>query len=238
MPHVVRFLVAGLLFPAGTAFSQSEPGATAEPRDAAWLKRHEGFVAEAKNGGIDVLFVGDSITDAWRTEPALAIWKERFAPLKAANFGISGDRTQHVLWRLRNGELQGITPKVLVLLIGTNNIGQARPEPPASAVAGIKAILKEVKDRSPRTKMLLIAVFPRGEKPDHPHRAAVKEINTSIKSLDDGGKSVRYLDIEEKFVEPDGTISKEIMPDFLHLSGKGYAIWADAIREPLVELLK
>jgi len=219
---------------------QAQPGETPAPKTGGWAKRHEAFVDEAKKGGFDVLFTGDSITDGWRNNPQKKIFDATFGPLKPANFGISGDRTQHVLWRLQNGEFEGLTlPKVVVLMIGTNNIGQKdNPEPAASAVAGIQAILKEIRKKSDHTKILLLGVFPRGEKADHPLRAAVKEINDAIAKLDDDGKVVKYLDIGDKFLQPDGSILKEIMPDFLHLSEKGYHIWADAIKEPLVELLK
>jgi lysophospholipase L1-like esterase len=221
------------------AFLQDQPGATPAPKTGGWVKRHEAFVEEAKKGGFEVLFQGDSITDAWRNGAAKKIWDATFAPLKAANFGISGDRTQHVLWRLQNGEFEGLTlPKVVVLMIGTNNIGQKDPEPAASAIAGIEAIVGEVHKKSPKTKILLLGVFPRGEKPDHPLRATIKEINAAAAKLDDGGKTLKYLDIGEKFLQPDGALTKEIAPDFLHLSEKGYQIWADAIKEPLVEILK
>jgi lysophospholipase L1-like esterase len=220
---------------------QDQPGAQPAPKEGGWVKRHEAFVEEAKKGGFDVLFMGDSITDAWRNGAQRKIWEANFAPLKAANFGISGDRTQHVLWRLQNGEFEGLTlPKVVVLMIGTNNIGQTKPppEPAASAIAGIQAIVKEIHKRSATTRILLLGVFPRSEKPDHPHRATVKEINEAAAKLDDGGKTLKYLDIGEKFLQSDGSISKEIMPDFLHLSEKGYQIWADALKEPLAALLK
>src|SRR5262245_27654331 len=219
---------------------QDQPGEKAAPKTGGWVKRHEAFVEEAKKGGFDVLFAGDSITDGWRNNPQKKIFDATFGPLKAANFGISGDRTQHVLWRLQNGEFEGLTlPKVVVLMIGTNNIGQKEnPEPAASAAAGIQAIVKEIHKKSATTKILLLGVFPRGEKADHPLRATVKEINAAAAKLDDGGKTLKYLDIGEKFLQPDGTLTKEIAPDFLHLSEKGYQIWADAIKEPLAELLK
>ena len=218
---------------------QDQPGEKAVPKTGGWAKRHEAFVEEAKKGGFDVLFTGDSITDGWRNNPQKKIFDATFGPLKPANFGISGDRTQHVLWRLQNGEFEGLTlPKVVVLMIGTNNIGQKDPEPPESAVAGIQAIVKEIRKKSDHAKILLLGVFPRGEKADHPLRAQVKAINAAAAKLDDEGKSVKFLDIGEKFLQPDGSILKEIMPDFLHLSEKGYQIWADAIKEPLAELLK
>ena len=208
------------------------------PRDANWMKRHDSFLAIAKKGNVEVLFLGDSITDAWRNA-GKKLFEERFLPLKAANFGVSGDRTQHVLWRLQNGEFDGITPKVVMLMIGTNNIGQAQgAEPPESAAAGVKAILKEIHGKSPKTKVLLLAVFPRGEKPDDAKRKAVQAINAEISKLDDGGKTVQFLDLGPKFLHPDGTIPKETMPDFLHLTPKGYEIWADAVKEPIAKLLK
>ena len=227
--------IALLLF---VLLAQELPGAKAAPKDANWVKRHEGFAAEAKKGDCDLLFLGDSITDGWRGKPK-AIFEAAFGAYKPLNFGISGDRTQHVLWRIQNGEMEAIKPKAAVLMIGTNNIGQSKdPEKPESAIAGIQAIVAEIHKRCATTKVLLLGVFPRGEKPDNAFRAQIKEINAAVSKLDDGGKTVQFLDIEQKFVAADGTISKEIMPDFLHLSEKGYQIWADAIKEPLAKLLK
>jgi len=216
-----------------------------EPRDPNWVKRHDGFVQIAKQGGVDVLFVGDSITDGWRRLErggGKATWDREFAPLKAANFGISGDRTQHVLWRLENGELEGLKPKAVVLMIGTNNTGFERDNTtprntPAETVEGVAAILKKLRAAQPQAKILLLAVFPRGEKPDHPQRLQVNEINRGIAKLADG-KAIRFLDINATFLTADGTLPKEIMPDFLHPAEKGYELWAAAIKEPLAALLK
>lgn len=216
-----------------------------EPRDPKWVKRHEGFVEIAKQGGVNVLFVGDSITDAWRNESERGgkkIWDREFAPLRAANFGISGDRTQHVLWRLQNGEAEGISPRAVVLMIGTNNTGfepdkvTPRNTPPQIA-AGVTAVVDLLKAKFPQAKILLLAIFPRGEKPDHPQRQQINEINRTIAKLHDN-RRVFFLDIGPKFLAPDGTLPKEIMPDFLHPNQKGYEIWAAAIREPLARLLK
>jgi lysophospholipase L1-like esterase len=214
-----------------------------EPREGNWIKRHEGFVEIAKQGGVDVLFIGDSITDAWRNEKGgKAVWDAQFAPLRAANFGIGGDRTQHVLWRLQNGELDGIKPKAVVLMIGTNNTGFERDNStprntPAETAAGVTEIVKYLRAKQPQAKILLLAVFPRGEKPDHPQRKQVAEINTVIAKLHDG-KNVHFLDIGKQFLAADGTLPKEIMPDFLHLTPDGYARWAAAIKDPLAKLLK
>jgi lysophospholipase L1-like esterase len=192
-------------------------------------KRHLGFVEIAKKGGVDVLLLGDSITDGWRGKKA---YTEHFEPLKAANFGIGGDRTQHVLWRLKNGELEGITPKVCMLMIGTNNGGDSAED----VVAGIAAIVKEIHGKSPSTKVLLLGIFPRGEKPN-PGREKNDKVNAAIAKMDDGGKTVKYMDIGAKFLNEDKSISKEIMPDFLHLSQKGYEIWAEAVLPTVKELL-
>ncbi len=203
--------------------------------------RHEGFVALAKKGGIELLFLGDSITDAWGGEghsPNAAgaqLFEKEFLPLKAANFGIGGDRTQHVLWRLQNGELDDIKPKVVMLMIGTNN-SNGTDNTAEEIAEGVTAIVKEIHKKSPETKVLLLGIFPRGPKPN-PQRDKLKAVNAVIAKLDDGGKTVKYLDIGDKFLEPDGTLSKDIMPDYLHLSPKGYQIWTDAVKGPIEELM-
>jgi lysophospholipase L1-like esterase len=194
---------------------------------------HQALNAEAKKGGIDLLFVGDSITMAWKST-GRGIWDERFKPYNAANFGLGGDKTEHVLWRLQNGNLEGIKPKVIVLLIGTNNVGRITAQELAE---GVTANVNEITKRLPETKVLLMGILPRGEKADHPHRLQVNEVNATISKLDDG-KRIFFVDIGNKLLQPDGTISKEAMPDLLHLSGTGYQIWADAIREPIAKLMK
>ena len=230
-----------------TALGQDtpNPATKAVPRDEKWMARHESFVKRAKQGDVDVLFLGDSITQGWEGG-GKAAWKETFEPLKAANFGIGGDRTQHVLWRITEGkELEGINPKVAVVMIGTNNSGSDTPDQIAE---GVTAIVKELRKQRPETKVLLLGVFPRSTKPgkdykDTPKIAVtdlqpkVKQINDRIAKLDDG-KTVKYLDIGARFLEADGGLSREVMPDYLHLSPKGYAIWAEAIKGPVTDMLK
>jgi lysophospholipase L1-like esterase len=235
-PHF-RFRIGFLVLIATVALANTaiEP----VPRDEKWVARHEGFVAQAKQGGIDLLFLGDSITDGWRTR-GKEVWEREYAPLKAANFGIGGDRTEHVLWRLRNGEAEGFQPKLVVLMIGTNNTGFERDgktprNTTPEVIEGITAVVHELRGKFPAAQILLLAVFPRGEK-DSMQRAQVGEINKVISKLDDGAH-VHYLDIGAKFLEADGTLPKEIMPDLLHPNEKGYGIWADAIREPVKRLL-
>ena len=200
------------------------------PRDANWTKRHDGFVEIAKKGGVDFLLLGDSITDGWRNFDAKTkrggknVWDKTFEPLKAANFGIGGDRTQHVLWRIQHGELDGIQPKAAVLMIGTNNTGADSAEDIAD---GVGAIVKTIQQKSPKTKVLLLAIFPRGKMIPNPQNSKILEINKMLVKLDNG-KSVKYLDIGSKFMK-DGQIPDAIMYDHLHLTEEGYQIWANAI---------
>lgn len=234
----------GFAFAAGVCLANTAIEPVVRQGKAGWLGRHEQFVARARQGGIDVLFLGDSITDAWRNEQkgAKAIWDREFAPLGAANFGLSGDRTQHLLWRLENGELDGITPRAVVLMIGTNNTGfepdrKTPKNTPAETAAGIAAIIRTIRRAVPETRIMLLAIFPRGEKPDDPLRRQVEQINAGIGGLHDG-KFVHFLDIGAKFLAADGTLPKDVMPDFLHPNAKGYEIWVAAIKGPLTQMLK
>ena len=217
-----------------SASAQTNTAVQPVPRDAAWVKRHEGFIAEARNSPPEVVFLGDSITDLWRTD-GKAIWDERFAPMKAANFGIDGDRTQHVLWRMQHGGLDGIKPKVLVLMIGTNNTPKGRNTTP-EVIEGVTAVVKGVRAKLPQTKILLLGIFPRGQKGE-PVRDQLKEINAAIAKLNDG-KWIKFLDLTPKFLEADGTMSEKVMPDLLHPNANGYRIWADEMQATLEAMLK
>ena len=201
-----------------------------KPREGPWMELHQSFLKKAQEGDVDLLFLGDSITQGWGG--AKKTWDRFYGPRKAANFGIGGDRTEHVLWRIKNGELQGIEPKVIVLMIGTNNAGGSTPDEIAQ---GITAIVHELRDRLPKSKILLLGVFPRSQKPSA-IRERLKSVNQQIAKLDDGS-NVRYLDIGKAFLNEDGTIPKEIMPDYLHLSQKGYRLWAEAMEPTLWSML-
>jgi lysophospholipase L1-like esterase len=200
-----------------------------------FLKRHEGFLKDlaAKNGKVGVLFVGDSITDGWRTG-GKKVFEQNYGSMDPLNIGIGGDRTQHVIWRLEHGEVEGISPKAAVLMIGTNNLGSNSNE---EIVAGVTKIVQELHSKLPNTKVLLLAIFPRGAKADDPNRARIKAINEQLAKLDDGGKTVKYLDIGPKFLDADGNLPKDIMPDALHPNEKGYQIWAEAMGPTLAELM-
>jgi lysophospholipase L1-like esterase len=203
-------------------------------------------VQQAHQGGIDVLFLGDSITDFWigvsnsSRATGKAVWDANFAPLKAADFGYTADRTQHVLWRLQNGEGEGFMPKVIVLMIGTNNTGVERntgaprnsiPE----TIDGVTAVVQELRKRFADSKILLLGIFPRSD--DQLARSQIPVINQALAKLDDQ-KHVFFLDIGAKFLDADGNIPVDIMADHLHPTAKGYQIWADAIKEPLAKLLQ
>jgi lysophospholipase L1-like esterase len=173
-------------------------------------------------GEIDVAFVGDSITARWRGGEN---WTKHWGAYKAVNMGIGGDRTQNVLWRLQNGQLDGYKAKLFVVMIGTNNLFDRTTEP-ADAAAGVKAILDLIQAKQPQAKILLMSILPTGEKPK-PGREKRMAFNKLISKY--AGGSVEYMDIWDKYLERDDTISKEVMHDFLHLAPKGYDIWAEAI---------
>lgn len=217
----------------GNAWTAEIQDKTWLPR-ANWLARHAACVDEAAKGGTDVLLLGDSITDGWHGMKDL--WERELAPLRAANFGIGGDETQHVLWRLEHGTLNGITPRVVALLIGTNNLGNSGHSA-ADTIRGITAVVADLRRRLPTARVLLQAVFPRDARPGTPFRAAIAEVNRAIAGLADN-QHVFWLDLGNDFLEADGTIAKQIMPDALHLSAEGYARWARRLTPKLRELLR
>jgi lysophospholipase L1-like esterase len=203
---------------------------------AAFMAAHERFLAIAKEGKAKLVFLGDSITAGWAGN-GKEVWPKAFGQYQPANFGIGGDRTQHVLWRIQNGELDGIKPKAVVIMIGTNN---SATDPAEGIASGITRIVGTVRAKQPQAKILLLGVFPRGSRPDgklNELHAKLQQVNAVIARLDDG-KHIFFLDIGDKFVQGDGPISKEIMPDFLHLSPAGYQIWADAIGPKLAALMR
>ena len=202
------------------------------PRDAGWMKRHESFNDRVKQGNVDLLMIGDSITHGWEGG-GKEVWAEYYAKRNAVNLGIGGDRTQHVLWRLDNGNIDGIAPKLAVIMIGTNNAGGNTPEEIAE---GVKAIVEKLRGKLPEMKILVLAIFPRGADNNDRLRQVNMKANAIIAKLADD-KMVYFLDISDKFLAADGTLPREIMPDLLHPNAKGYRIWAEAIEPTLVKLL-
>lgn len=194
-----------------------------------WLARVQANFDGSKGKTVDLLFDGDSITDNWQ-RPGKEVWTARYGALHPFDFGISADRIEHLLWRLQQGQVDGLHPKLVVLMIGTNNTGRDSADQIAE---GIKAVVADYEKRCPEAHILLLGVFPRSPQAADPIRAKIIEINKQISVLGDG-KRVTYLDIGPKFLEPDGTLLPTIMPDYLHPNAKGYEIWADAI-QPVVD---
>lgn len=199
-----------------------------------WQEQHETLVKRAHEGNVDVLLLGDSITEAWDSAPE--VWDAHFAGHRAANFGISGDATQNLLWRITaGGELSGLSPRVVVLLIGTNNLDQYNDSAEDTA-RGVGAIVQALRERLPDSKVLLFGIFPRGATRDAELRQRIIQANQTIAHLADG-ETIRYLDIGAWFVGKNGELRPEVMPDAVHPSPKGYAIWADAMQAELEALI-
>jgi lysophospholipase L1-like esterase len=210
--------------------------------------RHQTFVDIAKKGNIDLLFVGDSITD-WFYWPLRGgdatggkVWEANFAPLKPANFAIAGDTTQGVLWRMQNGELEGFKAKLIVLMLGTNNTAA---NPVGQIIDGDRLIVEEFKKQQPQAKILVLGVFPRNNAratAQTPIGQQTPVLNATIKAINVGlsqfadNKQVFYMDIGDKFLV-NGLVPADVMADGLHPTAKGYQIWADAILPTVKKLM-
>jgi lysophospholipase L1-like esterase len=198
------------------------------PRQTLVLQR-----AKEAPGDYDLEFIGDSITEGWEGA-GTNVWREFYGQRKAINFGVSGDRTQHVLWRFEQGQLDGIKAKVAIVMIGTNNtVSQDNSE--GEILEGVTAIVDQIRRRQPDAKIILLGIFPRGQT-FSAQRGKILQVNQALAKLDDD-KNVFYLDFGSQFIENDGSISKSIMPDFLHPNETGYRIWANAIEPKLKQLL-
>lgn len=203
-----------------------------------WAKRHAAVTKVATDKKASLVFIGDSITQMFggephdRGQPGKDVWEKFYAKRSVANLGFGYDYLENTLWRLRHGELDGAKAKVVVMHIGTNNAGKNTPE---EIAAGVRALLDEIQQRQPQAHVLLMAIFPRGAKPDA-MRSKLDTTNKLLAQFAAPGR-VTFLDIGAKFLQPDGTIAREIMGDYLHPSGKGYEIWAEAIEPLLVKLL-
>jgi beta-glucosidase len=197
--------------------------------------RHDQFLRRIASGPVGLLFLGDSITDLWPHRHK-ETW-EKFAPYQPANFGISAERTEDLLWRVSNGELDGIAPKAVVILIGTNNLGHFHDEKPEWVANGIKEILTVVHAKVPKARILLLGIFPCGATKDDPVRIKLDAVNAQIRKFHDG-KIVTYLDLGPKFTDAKGVLRKDLMPDGLHPNGDGYQVWYDAMWPVLEPMLK
>jgi len=216
------------------------PAYVAAPRtDRNSQLAHEILVGEARHGGIDLYFVGDSITRRWRATDYpdfVANWNKNFFGWNAADFGWGGDTTQNILWRLENGELDGVNPKVIVILAGTNNVGKSAADDSrvAEITQGIKAIIDICRQKAPSATIVLTAIFPRNDGPEA--NPFINRINKNIAGFADG-RSVRFLDINDKLADSNGVLFEGMTLDNLHPTAKGYQVWADGLRPILSELL-
>lgn len=206
------------LEPANSPAQRTDPDST---------QRHEQFNRLTQRGDINLLFLGDSITQDWEGT-GRPVWDQYYGHRQAANFGIGGDRVQHLLWRIENGNLDGIRPRLVVLLIGTNNL---HDNTPTEIVDGINRVIEQIRRKLPEARILLLGLFPRADTQGK-LAPVVSQVNAQLAQLNNRNHTV-YLDLGQHF-SPNGTVSEEIMPDGVHLSEKGYRIWAEAM-EPLVD---
>jgi len=221
-----------------TSLAQVTANPTTTPTDrlsaAWWADRHKTYVERTVKNDFDVAVLGDSITQGWDST-GKSVWNEEFAGLRAANFGCSGDRTQHVLWRLDNGELLGSGVKLVALLIGTNHAGD--PKDSAESVAeGVRAIVDRLLART-KAQILIQAIFPRDNLPTAAVRQKNDRVNAIIATFADQ-KRVHFVDFSSKFLHPDGTLRTLFLPDRLHLSRNGYQLWANGLVPAMRGLLE
>ena len=227
-------LVAGAVLTAAASFGEIR-AVTPVPQNADangwWMKRFAEKDALVKAGGSQVVFIGDSITHYWESR-GKDQWERHFAgePYRALNLGFSADRTEHVLWRIDHGELDGYEAKAIVLMIGTNNTGHfpREKETPVDTIIGVRAVIDRIRAKQPKAKLIVCPIFPRGSGKDDPNRRRNEIVNHEIKRFADG-KSVFWCDFTEQFLTADGTLPGEIMPDYLHPHDYGYEVWASAV---------
>ena len=201
--------------------------------DLWWGPRHDAVNERLKHGKVDLLFIGDSITHGWENA-GKEIWNTCYAPRNAVNMGFSGDRTQHVLWRLDNSNLEGLSPKLAIVMIGTNNSN--KNDNTAEEIAdGIITVCKRLRTKLPMTKILLLAIFPRNAGPSAQRQKNAQASQLASRVAD--GKMIHYLDINSRFLTRDGLLPKDIMPDYLHPNKAGYKIWAEAIEPKVAKLM-
>ena len=242
--HVIPWLFAAICIQVGAA----QIGVTPVPRtDRNSQIAHEQLIEKARRGGIDVYFVGDSITRRWGTSDAAYRdfydnWRRNFFGWNAANFGWGADTVQNILWRVSNGEFDGVRPKIIVLLAGTNNVGNAPRDGVDSAVVnevaeGTRAIISVMRAKAPDATIVITGVTPRRDRNGGTtEMPTIDAINRRLASFEDGVQ-VRYVDINGRLANRDGVLVEGVTVDGLHLSVAGYQIWADALKPLFTEIL-
>ncbi len=232
MKHLLRSTLALLAMTALT-FAQATLNPVARG-DKWWKDRFEQKLALAEKGPYDIVFVGDSITHGWDNHQIPAVQKQFFGEASILNLGMSGDRTEHVLWRIARMPWDKIAPKAFMIMIGTNNAGHTNRDSAEDIAAGIAEIVKQLREKAPEAKIMLLAIFPRAEFPNHPMRIKNSIANALIGKLADN-KNVFYWDIGPKFMKADGsTLDRAFMPDQLHPNKAGYDIWGAAVAPTLL----
>jgi beta-glucosidase len=235
---LLLFLLSSvLIFQAATVFTvdQKIPAIVPAPQTAGWwMPQHERNVARVRQGSVDLLMIGDSITQGWGDE-GRRVWECYYAHRRAVNLGFNSDRTEQVLWRLQHGEIDGIHPKVAVVMIGTNNSG-TRKDPPEETAAGVQAIVRLLRAKLPETKILLLGIFPRGATSSDSIRLVNESINARLRGFADG-QHLFYLDLGHLFLDRDGRLKRDLMPDLLHPNEQGYRLWAEGMESQLKALL-
>ena len=227
-----------LIFPAATvlALDRDMPAMVPAPQTADWwMPQHERNVARVRQGSVDLLMIGDSITQGWGDE-GRRVWERYYAHRRAVNQGFNSDRTEQVLWRLQHGEIDGIHPKVAVVMIGTNNSG-TRKDPPAETAAGVQAIVTLLRAKLPETKILLLGIFPRDAAATDSLRILNGSINDRLRGFADV-QHLFYLDLGHLFLDRDGQLKRDLMPDLLHPNEQGYRVWAEGMEPQLKVLLE
>ena len=232
-------LLAGVLF--GLLFTvslhaQNKALDPVDRKDDWWVNRHAENIEQMNRGDIELLLIGDSITHGWDGQPEL--YEKFFGAYKPINLGFSGDQTAHVLWRLDRLPLDTISPKVAMIMIGTNNIGHSDGSTPKEAAEGVVAIVKKLQYQYPRLQIIVLKIFPRDEKPDGEYRKKVNEINAALPAKLKGSRNVALMDINAIFLDKDGTLPKSIMEDFLHPGKEGYERWGNAVSPVLKQAFK
>jgi lysophospholipase L1-like esterase len=216
------------------ACNAPEHGSTQPAPNAHEPERVAALAALGRAAEADLVFVGDSITQLWETT-GKQVWEDYYSGRRAINLGVGWEQTQNVLWRLERGHFDRLRPRLIVLLIGTNNSQQSSHSPEGIA-DGVGAILSSFRQKMPATRVLLLGIFPRGRKLQDPHRKNTQAANQLLRRFADG-KRVFYRDIGHVFVRDGGSVDPTLMPDFVHLSERGYALWAEAIEDDIERLM-
>ena len=233
LPFLLGFAFLSI-WPASVSAEQIKATIPAPQTASWWSARHARAVARIQQGPVDLLSIGDSTRQGWE-EDGRRVWDTFYGRRQAVNLGFNSDQTDNVLWRLQHGEIDGITPKLAIVMIGTNNATR-REDPPEETAAGVHAILTTLRTRLPQTKILLLAVFPRGQSANDQLRRVNQAVNERLRAFADQ-RHVFFLDLGPRFLDKAGRLYEEVMPHALHPNERGYRLWAEGMEELVKTLL-